>query len=100
MPRHKGRKGSVLNRSFSQKFWEDKHGNFVVWQKPNVFLITWAVTLFIGWFVPYGGFQKLLSWVSLLALIIWAIMEATKGVNYFRRSLGILVILLLIFVRI
>jgi hypothetical protein len=100
MPRHTGRKGSKLNRTFSQKFWEDKQGHFVVWQMPNVWLWTWAITLFLSWFAPYGFFQKTLGWVSLIALVIWAFREAVNGVNYFRRSIGVLVLVLLILVRI
>ncbi len=100
MPRQRARRGSVINRTFSQKFWEDKNGNFVVWQKPNKFLWTWFITLFIGWFVPLGWPQKLLAWISLIALVIWAFLEATRGVNYFRRTIGTLVLILLILVRI
>lgn len=100
MPRQRARRGSVMNRSFSQKFWEDKNGNFVVWQKPNMYLWIWFVTLFISWFAPYGWLHETIGTISLIALIIWAILEASRGVNYFRRTIGILVLVLLVLVRI
>jgi hypothetical protein len=87
-------------RSFSEKFWDDKQGNFVVWQKPNIWLWTWIVTLVIGWFIPYGGFEKFVGLISLIALAIWAILEVYSGVNYFRRTLGVLVLLMLILAHI
>ncbi len=86
-------------RPISQKFWEDRSGNFVVWQKPNVWLWTWFITMVAGWILPLGFVQKATGWISLIALIIWAVFEVKNGVNYFRRSLGLLVLLLLIVVR-
>ncbi|MGZ6005314.1 MAG: hypothetical protein ACXWLH_04135 [Candidatus Saccharimonadales bacterium] len=88
-----------MSRSFSQKFWEDKNGKVVVWQAPNRWLLIWLITLVLGWFMPYGWPQKAVGWISLIALVIWAFFEAKSGVNYFRRTIGILVLLLLIIVR-
>lgn len=84
------------SRNFSQKFWEDVQGKVIVWQSPNIWLATWFITMVAGWFLPLGWPQKLLSYVSLLSLIVWAVLELTKGVNYFRRLIGLLVLLLLL----
>lgn len=88
-----------MDRSFSQKFWEDKNGKFVVWQKPNRWLTTWFITMIIGILAPYGWPQKVVGWISLISLIIWAFFEVKNGVNYFRRILGFLILLLLLIVR-
>ncbi len=85
--------------TFSQKFWEDTHGRVVVWQKPNIWLTTWFIAMVIGWFLPNGWSEKFLSFVSLFAIIIWSILELTKGVNYFRRLLGLLILLTLVVSR-
>jgi len=87
-------------KSYSDKFWLDKRGQVVVWQKPNIWLTTWFVTVVAGWFVPYGWPSSTVGWVSLVALIVWAVLEVAKGVNYFRRLVGLLVLLILILVRI
>lgn len=87
------------HRTFSQRFWEDRRGKVIVWQAPNIWLYLWAVTLVAGWFTPYGFIQKTLGWVSLLSLVIWAVLEAVKGVNYFRRLVGVLVLLALLLPR-
>jgi hypothetical protein len=90
----------MRNRTFSEKFWEDKHGKFVVWQKPNVCLWTWIISMFVNLFVPNGIFHEIVGWVSLVALVIWAFLEVFRGVDYFRRLLGLMVLMLLIVVRI
>lgn len=86
-------------RTFSEKFWENDHGQVVVWQKPNKLLYTWAICTFINLYVPLGWAVTLLGIVGLIALIAWAVMEIYSGVNYFRRLVGALVILILIFSR-
>lgn len=86
-------------RTFDQKFWEDRHGRVVVWQKPNKFLITWLVTTMITWFTPAGGFESVVGKISLASLIVWAFLELTRGVNYFRRTVGFLVLVTLVLVR-
>jgi len=86
-------------RTFSEKFWENDFGQVVVWQKPNKFLYAWAGCTFINLFVPLGWLETLLGFAGLLTLIIWAVLEIYSGVNYFRRLVGVLVILILIFSR-
>ena len=88
-----------MSRSFSQKFWEDKHGRVVVWQKPNLWLSIWFATMVINWFLPNGWLIKALGWASLGSLIIWATLEASRGVNYFRRLIGMLVLLSIVLTR-
>lgn len=92
-------RGRRDRRSFSQKFWEDRRGNFVVWQKPNKLLMYWFFVTLVNLFIPHGIVHEIVGWSSLIALIVWAAWEAFKGVNYFRRTIGWLVLLLLIVVR-
>jgi hypothetical protein len=96
MPRQR-RSLQSRQRSFSQKFWVDKRGNFVVWQKPNMFLGFWFIVTIINLFIPAGWVHTAVGTVSLLSLIIWAVWEVTAGVNYFRRTIGSLVLLLIVF---
>lgn len=83
------------HRTFSDKFWLDRHGRFVVWQKPNALLITWFVTFLLTIVYPNDDFlERGLSFISGLAIFIWAVLELFRGANYFRRSLGLGVLLL------
>lgn len=77
------------------KTWRDKggRGRIVIWQNPNAFLIGWAVLTVISLF--FGGrslVADIFSWAAHASLIIWSLLEIFKGVNYFRRFLGVLVL--------
>lgn len=86
-------------KSFSYKFWHDKHGNFVVWQKPNVFLWVWIVALVLAIAIGSNNFTRLVGFIGGISIIIWAILEVGWGVNYFRRTVGALVLLLILISR-
>jgi hypothetical protein len=76
------------------KVWreQDGRGGVVIWQNPNPFLIAWAILTVIS--LLFGGtLSDIISWAAHAALIIWALLEIFKGVNYFRRGLGVVVLL-------
>lgn len=89
-----------MTRSFSQKFWEDKNGNVVVWQRPNLALVIWFVASLLSTLFPRGPIERSLYFVGSISIFVWSILELTKGVNYFRRLLGLVVLLALIVTRI
>lgn len=76
------------------KIWKDKRGNVVIFQKPNILLIAWAVLTVISLFVPRGSTQENIWWISVAALGLWSLLELFRGVNYFRRALGAIVLLI------
>lgn len=73
------------------KIWRDQQGKVVVFQWPNAWLIGWAV-LAVASLMTSGHLADILSWASHLSLIVWSVLELLKGVNYFRRALGLLVL--------
>lgn len=86
-------------KSFSYKFWHDKDGNFVVWQKPNIFLWVWIIALVLSIVLGANTFTHYLGVLGGISIIIWALLELVRGVNYFRRTLGLLVLLLILISR-
>jgi hypothetical protein len=74
------------------KIWRDDDGNVVIWQMPNVWLIGWAVLTFASLLFSKGHIANILTWAGEASLIIWCLLEIFKGVNYFRRALGIAVL--------
>lgn len=83
------------NRNLWDKTWKDRRGHIVIFQMPNVWLIAWAVLTFISLFTN-GTAANVLWWLAEIALFGWALLEALRGVNYFRRGLGVIVALLVI----
>lgn len=77
------------------QFWKDKHGDVVIWQMPNLFLIGWAVLTFVSLLLT-GKASDVVSWAGMVLIIIWSLLEIFKGVNYFRRVLGVVVLLLIV----
>jgi len=89
---------SKVSKQISNLF-KDKKGNVVLAQWPNIPLIVW----FIGFVVDKittGNLQELAGFVSFGALIIWAGLEIFSGVNYFRRVLGLVVLIFSFYSRV
>lgn len=78
-------------RNLWDKIWKDRHGQVIVWQNPSPWLIAWAVLTMISLLLSRGVLADIFSWFGSGALITWSLLELFRGVNYFRRSLGLLV---------
>lgn len=83
-------------KHFLDKLVKDKHGHVVLWQAPNVLLASWIVLKLITWPLNSGQLKSGLSLLGTAVLFAWAYLEATKGVNYFRKLLGIVVLVIII----
>jgi len=80
-----------------QNFWarvfKDKHGKVVLWQNPNLPLWVWFIAMLLTHLLPYGQFNFAAGLISFGALFTWSYLEIRLGVNYFRRSLGLIVLI-------
>jgi hypothetical protein len=83
---------STQHRSLWDRTWKDKHGRYALWQRPNPWLIAWAVLTTLSLLFT-ARTADILSAAGSGALIIWALLEVFRGVNYFRRALGLLVLI-------
>lgn len=89
------RQHNSSDQDWWDKFWKDKDGQVVVYQRPNVFLIAWVVLTLISLFMT-GTVSNVLWWAALAVLAIWSLLEIFRGVNYLRRLLGVIVLLLIV----
>jgi hypothetical protein len=80
---------------FNQIF-RDQEGNVVLAQMPNPPLITWIVASLLKIIFTTGKINIGLEALAFGSLFTWAWEELFQGVNYFRRTLGLLVIVILI----
>jgi hypothetical protein len=85
----------VRSQTFWDHCWRDKHGDVVIWQMPNLFLIGWAVLTFVSLLFT-GRISDIISWAGMILIIIWSLLEIAQGVNYFRRALGAVVLILIL----
>lgn len=85
----------LSSRSLWSKTWKNRQGQVVIWQTPNLPLIAWAgLTVFS--LLVNGRLADILSWLGSAALITWSLLEIFRGVNYFRRALGLFILFLAI----
>ncbi len=87
------------SKTWINTFIRDKKGRIVLWQNPNVPLLAWFISMLLTHVLPYGQLNFAASLVSFGALFTWAYLEITDGVDYFRRSVGVVVLVWLIFSR-
>jgi hypothetical protein len=93
-------KSSTHQRTFWDKFWRDEHGNDVILKRPNKLFLIWAVTAFLRLFLHGGLVEDFLRAIGLIALVLWCLVEIAWGVNYFWRSIGFMVLVIIIFANI
>jgi len=81
------------------QFFRDSEGNIVIGQPPNLPLITGIVMTILQAIMPGGTWQTGAGLVAFGVWFTWAWQEIFAGVNYFRRLLGLIVLVSLIALR-
>lgn len=83
------------NTLFDRTF-RDSEGNIVIAQPPNLPLTVWLVASLLRLIITTGKINLGLELVAFGTLFTWAWEELFQGVNYFRRALGLIVLVGLI----
>lgn len=78
------------------KYFKDKNGKIVIAQWPNLPLWIALVCFLLG-FSSQPVIKNLSSWGLLISLLYWSYLEIFYGVNLFRKTLGIAVLISQIF---
>lgn len=71
-------------------------GEIVLAQMPNLPIIVWIVASLLRLFFTTGKISIGLEVIAFGSLFTWAWEELFQGVNYFRRALGLIVLISLI----
>jgi hypothetical protein len=97
---HKSSKTSKLAKNDDQpidvrstlldKCFKDRQGKVVLGQPPNKWIVLWLITTTLAFAAAYVStkLSNEIAFLSGLFLFIWAELEFTKGINYYRRFLG------------
>lgn len=71
-------------------FRDRRTGRMLVAHLPNLPILLWMGTLIARWLADDGSdLQEILEWASLVTLGWWALDELLRGVNPWRRTLGL-----------
>lgn len=79
---------TLFNRTF-----RDSDGNIVLAQTPNLPIIVWIVATLLNLISTTDNIHTGLDALAFGSLFTWAWQELFQGVNYFRRALGLVVLL-------
>jgi len=91
LSRHTGAVKTMEATLFDRTF-RDSEGKIVLAQMPNLPVLVWLVTTLLQFVVPSGRLHTGLEAIAFGSLFTWAWLELFQGVNYFRRSLGLIVL--------
>ncbi len=82
-------------------FFKDKHGQIVLAQTPNSPLIGWFIFTMLNllWPATQPKMHYLYGILAYGFIFTWAWLEITSGVNTFRRLLGLIVLILIVWLR-
>lgn len=85
-----------MNNTSLDKIFRDDKGEFVIVQPPNLPIIIWSTASILKLVFPKGDLNTGLDFVATASLTIWSFLEIFQGVNYFRKGLGVVVLIGLI----
>ncbi len=85
-----------MHNTLFDKLFQDGNGQIVIGQMPNLPIIIWVVASLLQAVYKTGEINLGLDILASSSLFIWAIQELFQGVNYFRRGLGLIVLIGLI----
>lgn len=78
-----------MQNTLFDKIFRDSDGNIVVAQMPNLPIIVWITASLLKLVFPTGEVNTGLDALAFGSLFTWAWLELFQGVNYFRRALGL-----------
>lgn len=82
-----------MENSLFDKTFRDSEGNIVIAQPPNLPLLVGLTATVLKLIVTSGNIYTGLDAVAFGSFFTWAWLEIFEGVNYFRRVLGLLVLI-------
>ena len=78
-----------MNNTLFDKIFRDSDGNIVLAQLPNLPIIVWITASLLKLVFTTGEINTGLDALAFGSLFTWAWLELFQGVNYFRRALGL-----------
>lgn len=78
-----------MQNTLFDKIFRDSEGNIVIAQMPNLPIILWVTASLLKLVFPTGEINTGLDALAFGSLFTWAWLELFQGVNYFRRALGL-----------
>jgi hypothetical protein len=81
-----------MDNTLFDRTFRDSEGNITIAQPPNLPLIVWILASLLKLVFTTGKVNLGLELLAFGSLFTWAWEELFQGVNYFRRALGLIVL--------
>ena len=81
-----------MDNTFFNQVFCDRNGKIVMAQMPNLPLVIWIAACLLQMPFSTGKINTGLDLIAFGSLFTWAWEELFQGVNYFRRTLGLIVL--------
>lgn len=78
------------------RLFRDGTGEIIIGQPPNLPILIWGVATLLKLVFTTGQVKIGLDLLAVSSLLYWSFLEITEGVNYFRRDLGVIVLIAII----
>ncbi len=85
-----------MNNTLFDRLFRDGTGEIIIGQPPNLPILIWLSATLLKFVVKNGQVKLGLDLLAFSSLLYWSFLEITQGVNYFRRDLGVVVLIALI----
>lgn len=85
-----------MENTLFDKTFRDSEGNIVIAQPPNLPILVGITATVLNLIIKNGNIHTGLDAIAFGSLFTWAWLELFEGVNYFRRALGLIVLIGLI----
>lgn len=82
-----------MENTLFDKTFRDSEGNIVLGQMPNLPILVWLAATLLKLIPTSDSVHAGLEAIAFGSLFTWAWQELFEGVNYFRRSLGLIVLI-------
>jgi hypothetical protein len=81
-----------MQNAFFDQIFHDSTGKIALVQMPNLLILVWIGATLLKMVFTVDRINLLLDTVAFGALFAWAWQELFQGANYFRKGLGLLVL--------
>jgi hypothetical protein len=79
-----------------ENFFRNDQNRLVIWQRPNLPLVGWFLFLMAARNLEASFLKAGFEFLSSAMLFTWSYLEITQGDSYFRRLLGLTVMVILV----
>ena len=85
-----------MNETLFDRLFRDGTGEIVIGQPPNLPILIWVSATLLKLVFKTGQVKIGLDLLAFSSLLYWSFLEITQGVNFFRRDLGVVVLIAVI----